>query len=80
MTAPTIQSDRQAFLQEIDRVHPSLAEETLDFLFAPDCENQNLDSLDLNSTRLGVAKGAFQVPDSIEEHNEEVDRMLPGQA
>jgi antitoxin (DNA-binding transcriptional repressor) of toxin-antitoxin stability system len=30
--------------------------------------------------RLGVAKGAFQVPDSIDTHNPEVARLFLGQA
>lgn len=30
--------------------------------------------------RLGIAKGAFQMPDSIDSHNEEVARLFLGQA
>lgn len=29
--------------------------------------------------RIGVAKGAFVVPDSIDEHNEEIARLFTGQ-
>ncbi len=29
--------------------------------------------------RIGVAKGAFEVPDDIDAHNEEVARLLNGQ-
>ncbi|HET8747307.1 MAG TPA: prevent-host-death protein [Ramlibacter sp.] len=29
--------------------------------------------------RLGVAKGRFEVPDSIDEHNDEVARLFTGQ-
>jgi len=29
--------------------------------------------------RIGVAKGAFEVPDSIDEYNEEVSRLFTGE-
>ena len=32
------------------------------------------------SQRLGIAKGAFQMPDSIDDHNNEVARLFLGQA
>ncbi len=32
------------------------------------------------SQRLGIAKGAFQMPDSIDRHNDEVARLFLGQA
>ncbi len=32
------------------------------------------------SQRLGVAKGAFEMPDSIDDHNDEVARLFLGQA
>ncbi len=32
------------------------------------------------SQRLGVAKGAFQMPDSIDDHNDEVASLFLGQA
>lgn len=28
--------------------------------------------------RIGVAKGKFEVPDDIDEHNEEIVRLFPG--
>jgi len=35
---------------------------------------------DVAAQRLGVAKGAFQMPDSIDTHNPEVARLFLGQA
>lgn len=35
---------------------------------------------DVAPRRLGVAKGAFQMPDSIDAHNPEVARLFLGQA
>ena len=32
------------------------------------------------SQRLGVPKGAFEMPDSIDDHNDEVARLFLGQA
>ena len=32
------------------------------------------------SQRLGVAKGVFEMPDSIDDHNDEVTRLFLGQA
>ncbi|WP_299022949.1 MULTISPECIES: type II toxin-antitoxin system Phd/YefM family antitoxin [unclassified Tepidimonas] len=32
------------------------------------------------SRRIGVAKGCFQVPDSIDTHNDEISRLMTGDA
>lgn len=45
----------------------------------PDLTAGSMASNTAASQRLGVAKGAFQMPDSIDSYNEEVHRLFPGQ-